>query len=213
MASMKYDPTYDFSNRGVDWDEYKREVRLRTDAVWERQKLKDYFRLFYKIFYWDPNSKQYYITMPLHSNFNYPENWKLRVHRGYNPTGKSSAYERELGTLNPSRTVSLAGYESMNDKNTLCYLRFRSYKKCEGNSMYPQIYEDSVEGKPETVNLSCYQEMADMLENCTPYQLNWISDLWHSMEILEDPTSFTGLEPIELTGDEFDNPNVNPMTY
>eukprot|EP00358_Blepharisma_japonicum_P004061 CAMPEP_0202945566 /NCGR_PEP_ID=MMETSP1395-20130829/6705_1 /ASSEMBLY_ACC=CAM_ASM_000871 /TAXON_ID=5961 /ORGANISM="Blepharisma japonicum, Strain Stock R1072" /LENGTH=84 /DNA_ID=CAMNT_0049645723 /DNA_START=1 /DNA_END=251 /DNA_ORIENTATION=+ len=84
---MKYDPGYDFSNKGIDWEEYQREVRLRTDAVWERQKLKDYFRLFYKIFYWDPKTEQYYIAMPLHKNYNSPDGWRFKAHNGYNPTG------------------------------------------------------------------------------------------------------------------------------
>ena len=62
--AIKYTSNYDFSNKGIDWEDYEKDVRLRTDAVWERSRLKDYFRLFYKIFYWDPRSKEYYITMP-----------------------------------------------------------------------------------------------------------------------------------------------------
>ena len=34
---------------GVDWKSYKKDYRLRTDAVWEKQQLKDWFRLFNKV--------------------------------------------------------------------------------------------------------------------------------------------------------------------
>lgn len=33
----------------MDWNSYKKDYRLRTDAVWEKQQLKDWFRLFNKV--------------------------------------------------------------------------------------------------------------------------------------------------------------------
>jgi hypothetical protein len=40
---------YDFSNKGVNWKDYRKDFRLRTDAVWEKQQLKDWYRLFNKV--------------------------------------------------------------------------------------------------------------------------------------------------------------------
>lgn len=47
---------YDFSthgtlsvNIGKDWSQYDKDYKLRTDAVWEKQQLKDWFRLTNKV--------------------------------------------------------------------------------------------------------------------------------------------------------------------
>ncbi len=39
---------YDFSVRNVNWNDYKDDFILRTDAVWERSKLLDIFYTHYK---------------------------------------------------------------------------------------------------------------------------------------------------------------------
>ena len=39
---------YDFSVRNVDWNEYRNDYILRTDAVWEKSKLMDIFYTVYK---------------------------------------------------------------------------------------------------------------------------------------------------------------------
>ncbi len=44
---------YDFSTKGKDWTQYYTDFLLRTDAVWEKQKLLDYFRGYYKFFQFD----------------------------------------------------------------------------------------------------------------------------------------------------------------
>ena len=40
---------YDFSVRNVNWRDYKKDFILRTDAVWEKSKLKDMFYASYKV--------------------------------------------------------------------------------------------------------------------------------------------------------------------
>lgn len=37
---------------------------MRTDAVWEKFKLKEFFRLYYKAFYFDPRTSEYVVTEP-----------------------------------------------------------------------------------------------------------------------------------------------------
>lgn len=171
---MKYTPSYNFSNDGVDWDEYSKEVRIRTDALWERGKLKDYFRLFYKIFHWDPKSKEYYIATPLHSNYNAPDEWRFKIFRGYNPTGKTNSYQQGGGVEYASRTVSIAATDTLRDKNILCYYRFRSFKKCEGNTSLMRLKEERGEGNDvkndviaEDIDVGCYSEMLEMMDHCS----------------------------------------------
>ena len=45
---LKMPKNYDFSVRNVDWGAYKKDFLLRTDAVWERNKLMDVFYINYK---------------------------------------------------------------------------------------------------------------------------------------------------------------------
>ena len=210
---MKYNPSYDFSNKGVDWESYEKEARLRTDAVWERSKLKDYFRLFYKIFYWDPKTSKYYVSGPMHVFGNSTDSWRLREHIGYNPTGKSSSYQRMKGWEYPNRSISLNAADVIRDKNALCYYRVRAYKKCEGNSLLPKIMEMNNKYGPEKVNLSCYSEMVEMMEFCSASQLNWLSDLWHHMELHKSPIFPGHGEELKNVADEFDNPETSPLTY
>lgn len=45
---LKMPENYDFSVRKVNWSSYKKDYLLRTDAVWEKEKLKSYFYAIYK---------------------------------------------------------------------------------------------------------------------------------------------------------------------
>ncbi len=45
---LKMPENYDFSQRKVDWNRYKNDYLLRTDAVWEKSKLYAYFYSLYK---------------------------------------------------------------------------------------------------------------------------------------------------------------------
>ena len=213
MASIKYDPKYDFSNKGIDWEEYEREARLRTDAIWERKKLKDYFRIFYKVFFWDPKTEKYYITMPLHTFGNGTDGWRIKEFECYNPTGKTNSFQKARGWEYPSRTIGLNHSDSIRDKNALCYYRFRAYKKCEGNTLYSKIMEMDNEYGYEKVNLSCYQEMMEMVDSCSATQLNWLADLWHHVELHPDPVHFGRNQELENVPDEFDNPDGSVLTY
>ena len=46
----KMPENYDFCTKNKNWSKYWTDFLLRTDAVWEKQKLLDYFRCFYKVF-------------------------------------------------------------------------------------------------------------------------------------------------------------------
>jgi hypothetical protein len=47
LRPLKMPENYDFSQRKVDWNSYKKDYLLRTDAVWEKSKL---FAYFYSVF-------------------------------------------------------------------------------------------------------------------------------------------------------------------
>ena len=79
---------YDFSVRNVDWRQYENDFILRTDAVWEKSKLKDLFYTLYKQFIFDNIANKYYIAnyrqMPLPTNhIEHFEDWT--TFQGYSP--------------------------------------------------------------------------------------------------------------------------------
>ena len=47
---------YDFSHSPEDLKKYESKLKFRTDAVWEKFKLLDFFRVHYKIFRFDKSS-------------------------------------------------------------------------------------------------------------------------------------------------------------
>jgi len=60
---LKMPKNYDFSVRNVDWNEYKTDYLLRTDAVWEKSKLLDLFYTHYKSkFIYDSVNNKYMIA-------------------------------------------------------------------------------------------------------------------------------------------------------
>lgn len=46
---LKMPKDYDFSVRNVNWRSYSKDFILRTDAIWEKVKLKDLFYTHYKV--------------------------------------------------------------------------------------------------------------------------------------------------------------------
>ena len=78
---------YDFSVRNVNWADYSKDFLLRTDAIWERNKLFDIFYSEYKArFLYDNINNRYMIAnirqMPLPTNE--PEHFEdFRPFMGY----------------------------------------------------------------------------------------------------------------------------------
>ena len=75
--------------------------------------------------------------------------------------------------------------------------------------MHGKIHETGEEDFDE----KCYGEMMEMIQWCTPGQLNWLSDLWHHMDLIKDPSVFGQSSEINLMSDEFDNPEFRQKTY
>ena len=58
---LKMPKDYNFSTRNVNWNDYKNDFILRTDAVWEKSKLKDTFYAIYRQFAYDQKTNKYYL--------------------------------------------------------------------------------------------------------------------------------------------------------
>lgn len=87
---------YSFSTKGKDFTKYYDKFILRTDAVWEKSKLKDMYRLMYKNFYFNPEDNKYYTLEPeeMHRWLFNPQTIFDMIHefKGYSDTGKCVFY-------------------------------------------------------------------------------------------------------------------------
>ena len=85
---LKMPKDYDFKTRSVNWKDYTYDFLLRTDAVWEKQKLKDHFYTMYKNFVYDIHTGTYLVSdirvVPHPTNHSdHLLNWQ--VFDGYSP--------------------------------------------------------------------------------------------------------------------------------
>lgn len=88
---------YDFSNKNINWSSLSKDYLLRTDAVWEKSKLLDFYRLYYKIFDFNKSDKTYRTRGILNLIWNnYFESKNVEddyLHEGYTPNGRTCAFE------------------------------------------------------------------------------------------------------------------------
>ena len=125
---MKAPEDYDFNTWGKNYAEYGRDFKLRTDAVWEKTMLKDWFRCSNKAFFFNKKDKKYYITEPDDAYSNVLEPWGFEDNEvfdyvGYTQTGMTSAFQVGLG---PKERVqnTFNSFYSMPDYYIMCAMRF-----------------------------------------------------------------------------------------
>ncbi len=97
---VKIPKDYDFSNKHFQEQDYQKDFLLRTDAVWEKSKLKDWFRLYHKVFHFNHTTREYQIMEPEDLYTVVFEPWALEdleTFRGYTPTGRTNAFQHGLG--------------------------------------------------------------------------------------------------------------------
>lgn len=129
---------YDFSVRNVNWSEYSKDFLLRTDAVWERNKLFDIFYTEYKSrFLYDNINNRYMVAnirqMPLPTNEpEHLEDW--RPFMGY--TDKDGCvWQFKIGP-SVQRPTSLSHFvaDKEGDSWYLCFLSFQKFMICNERS-------------------------------------------------------------------------------
>ena len=62
MRPLEIPKGYDFSVRNVNWADYSSDFILRTDAVWEKVKLKDMFYTLFKVMAYEPTGNMYFVS-------------------------------------------------------------------------------------------------------------------------------------------------------
>jgi hypothetical protein len=88
---------------GKNWSEYSGDFLLRTDAIWEKEKMRDWFRLYQKCFYFDKTVRKYKFMEVEDIYTILFEGWaldELSPWVGHNPTGRTNNFQVTLGPKN-----------------------------------------------------------------------------------------------------------------
>ena len=129
----KIPANYDFSTFGKNWSQFHKYFKLRTDAVWEKSKLLQYFHSFYKPGFFDAIEKRYYYVRPMTSAsvtdlkffHDMKEPWT-----GWTATGATNAFET-LGGRKRKQYVSEQVNYMHQDYFELCAVRFDRFSTCD----------------------------------------------------------------------------------
>ena len=128
---LKMPKNYDFSTRNVNWKSYQKDFLLRTDAVWERNKLLDVFYLNYKsdVIYDDVNGR-YMIPnirmMPLPTNEpEHLEDWT--PFRGYTDQDGCLWQFKTGPKIQTPNNLSKFVADKEGDSWYLCFMSFQKF--------------------------------------------------------------------------------------
>ena len=119
---------YDFSTKNKNWSQYWTNFMLRTDAVWEKYKLLDYFRCYYKVFEFDKEEEKYLMYFPRESNLAlwFPHDKSSETYvdfKGFTPTGMTPAFKYKGSMQHSIETSAMTGF-GREDAYEMCAYRF-----------------------------------------------------------------------------------------
>ena len=161
---------YDFSVRNVDWNSYKNDYLLRTDAVWEKTKLMDFFYVLYKdqVVY-DRFNNNYTVAdirqMPMPTNE--PEHLEdVKPFMGYTDID-GCVWQFKIGPMLQTPT-SLSKFiaDKEGDSWYLCFMTFQKYMLC--NERSPVKVDEANLYNKSFFDYPCYDEIDHMLDVCGP---------------------------------------------
>lgn len=207
----KMPANYDFSTRRTNWAEFHNDFLLRTDAVWEKQKLLDGFRLYQKCFYFDKVAKKYVVVEPDDIYTLLLEPWALEdinPFPGFTPTGRTNSFQPGLG---PKQRVVVPAQTNFihADFYDLCAMRFEKWWRCD------MVYYDQRDTKYDyrvdqenykaypcfrefyEANYACQDDLFDFLmELHYAKQANdWFPEDAHNYEMMLFPTTYDAPKP------------------
>ena len=167
---LKMPKNYDFSVRNVNWGSYKKDFLLRTDAVWERNKLMDVFYINYKAdIMFDPVNSRYMIPnirmMPLPTNEpEHLEDWTPFM--GYTDND-GCIWQFKVGPMVQSpNNLSKFVADKEGDSWYLCFMSFQKFMLC--NERSPVKLDECNLFNQGFWEYPCYDEVENMLEACGP---------------------------------------------
>ena len=159
---------YDFGVRNVNWNEYKNDFLLRTDAVWEKSKLLDLFYTHYKSKFVYDSVNNTYLISNIRQNpapTNEPEHFEdWRPFYGYSQID-GCVWQFKIGPMlqNPS-TLSKFVADKEGDSWLLCFLGFQKFMMC--NERSPIKIDEAQLYNKGFFEYPCYDQFEGILDYC-----------------------------------------------
>lgn len=200
QMDIKMPKDYSFSTRNMDWSQFKPYYLLRTDAVWEKSKLYQYFYSSYKapLYY---NNNKYFLMSDV---FNY----EVLLHKttpftvdeiGENPTHHIPAklhnravsgglFEWDITTNKavPTKTSNFLG-DWAKDTTLLCTLKFYKWMRCNERSKYRL---SNIQDNPQNYhNYECSDELYEMKNSCIMYHYKVMFEMFY-LRAYNDTTKY-----------------------
>lgn len=167
---IKMPKNYDFSVRNVNWNSYKNDYILRTDAVWEKSKLMDIFYTIYKSpIMFDKINNRYSVSdirnMPMPTTEPEAlEEW--RTFMGFSAID-GCVWQFKVGPM-VQRPTSLSKFvaDKEGDSWYICFLSFQKFMLCNERSQIKldeaNLYNQGFWEYP------CFGEVEGILDHCGP---------------------------------------------
>lgn len=187
---LKMPEDYDFNTRKKDWSKYKPYYLLRTDAVWEKSKLYQYFysQLKAPLYF---NNNQYYLisdywnyTRLVHkigSPVTYDEigesSENHKVAKLYNEEVNGGVFTNDINsTKNTPRKTSQFLGDWGKETTLLCMLKFHKWMRCNEKS---EIKLSSTGNVENYLKYDCFEELKELHEHCINYHFKIMFEMYY----------------------------------
>lgn len=213
MSTMeiKMPQNYDFSTRKTDWSKFKPYYLLRTDAVWEKSKLYQYFYSLYKAPLYFNNNRFYLISdVFMYYNILHKEEGAVSP----DDIGESSENHHPAKLYNSLYPGALFSKDIVSNKNTprktsqflgdwgkettlLCTIKFFRYMRCKEKSPAKLAYSGG--SNENFMDFNCHEELAEMNEHCIMYHFKVYYEMFY-LRMKNDEFKVHSTEKINRSG-------------
>jgi len=191
---MKMPKNYDFTVKNVNWKQYERDYILRTDAVWEKSKLKDIFYILYKTMMFDKLTNKYFVSNirmnPFPTNeAEHMEDWVPFI--GYNDIDGLIWEFNEGPKVMSSSSWSHFIADKEGDAWYLCFIAFQKFMICNDRS--PVKVDEANLFNGGLFDYPCYSEFEAIGTHCGPdlFEPMWEVYKLRVMQGTQKPPSLT----------------------
>eukprot|EP00340_Litonotus_pictus_P008900 CAMPEP_0170514814 /NCGR_PEP_ID=MMETSP0209-20121228/1358_1 /TAXON_ID=665100 ORGANISM="Litonotus pictus, Strain P1" /NCGR_SAMPLE_ID=MMETSP0209 /ASSEMBLY_ACC=CAM_ASM_000301 /LENGTH=229 /DNA_ID=CAMNT_0010799045 /DNA_START=1 /DNA_END=690 /DNA_ORIENTATION=- len=187
--SIKMPKDYDFSTRGKDWNNYKPYFLLRTDAVWEKSKIYQYFYSLYKAPLFFNNGKYHFFQDNFHYNrilhkqgepFTYDQIGesliKQPLAKQYSKNGEIFTWDVTNNKVAPTKTSSFLS-DWGKEYTLLCMIKFAKFLQCNERSEIK--LSDANYSEENAFKYGCWDEIFEMSEHCINYHYKFIFESYY----------------------------------
>ena len=205
---LKMPKNYDFKTRKVNWEEYKNDFLLRTDAVWEKQKLKDHFYSMYKNFVYDKKYNCYMVSdirvVPLPTTeSDHLLEWKPFY--GYTQNDGCIWTVKPGPKLFGTPSFSHFVCDKEGDAWYSCFIAFQKWMKC--NERSPVSIEEAHLFNKGFNDYACFEDLDSLFIQCGPDLFEQMYEMYKQriMGATDKAPSYTRMQlfkdPMNTTSD------------